>query len=133
LWSYDLLDEASKELFARPSVFAESFAVGAAEEVCGADLDGLAALVDTSLLKPIRDDRFLMLETIREYALERLEGSPEADELRRRHASFFSAVTEQAYEGRFGAESEWSARLEMPTRGAYSSTREFDSGATSAT
>jgi predicted ATPase/class 3 adenylate cyclase len=112
-WSYDLLDEASKGLFARLSVFAGSFPVGAAEEVCGADLDGLAALVDTSLLKPIRDDRFLMLETIREYALERLEGSPEADELRRRHASFFSAVTEQAYEGRFGAESEWSARLEL--------------------
>jgi len=112
-WSYDLLDEASKELFSRLSVFAGSFPVGAAEEVCGADLDGVAALVDTSLLKPIRDDRFMMLETIREYALERLEGSPEADELHRRHASFFSTVTEQAYEGRFGAESEWSARLEL--------------------
>jgi tetratricopeptide (TPR) repeat protein len=112
-WSYDLLDEASKELFARLSVFAGSFPVEAAEEVCGADLDDLAALVDASLLKPVGDDRFLMLETIREYALERLEGSPEAEELRRRHASFFSAVTEQAFDGRFGAESEWSARLEL--------------------
>ena len=72
-WSYDLLDAASKELFARLSVFAGSFPLGAAEEVCGADLDDLAALVDSSLLKPIGDDRFLMLETIREYALEKLE------------------------------------------------------------
>ena len=70
-WSYDLLDVASKELFARLSVFAGSFPIGAAEEICDADLDGLAALVDSSLLKPIGDDRFLMLETIREYALER--------------------------------------------------------------
>ena len=54
------------------SVFAGSFPLEAAEEVCGADLDGLAALVDSSLVKPIGDDRFLMLETIREYALERL-------------------------------------------------------------
>ena len=54
-----------------------------------------------------------MLETIREYALERLDASPEADGLRRQHASFFSAVAEQAYEHRFDAEAEWSARLEL--------------------
>ena len=75
------------------------------------DLDGLAALVDLSLLKPIGDDRFLMLETIREYALEQLEASTAAEELRRRHARFFSALAEEAYERRFDAESEWSARL----------------------
>ncbi len=112
-WSYDLLDDASKQLFARISVFAGSFPVAAAEEVCDADLDGLAALIDASLLKPIGDDRFLMLETIREYALERLERFPHAEELRRRHASFFSTLAEQAYEGRFAAEAEWSARLEL--------------------
>jgi predicted ATPase/class 3 adenylate cyclase len=112
-WSYELLDDMSKEFFARLSVFAGSFPLGAAEEVCGVDLDGLAALVDTSLLKPIGEDRFLMLETIREYALERLEGSPDADALRRRHARFFSALTERAYEGRVSAEAEWSARLEL--------------------
>ena len=74
-WSYDLLDSGSKELFARLSVFAGSFPLSAAEEVSGADLDGVAALVDSSLVKPIGDDRFLMLETIREYALERLDGN----------------------------------------------------------
>jgi predicted ATPase/class 3 adenylate cyclase len=110
-WSYDLLDAASKELFARISVFAGGFPLTAAEEVCDADLDGLAALVDSSLLKPIGDDRFLMLETIREYAVERLAGSAAAEELRQRHASFFSALAEQAYERRFDAEPEWSARL----------------------
>jgi predicted ATPase/class 3 adenylate cyclase len=110
-WSYDLLEVANKELFAKLSVFAGSFPIGAAEEICDADLDGLAALVDSSLLKPIGDDRFLMLETIREYALEKLEASAAAEEHRRRHAHFFSALAEEAYERRFDAESEWSARL----------------------
>jgi len=112
-WSYDVLDAASKKLFARLSVFASSFPLTAAEEVCSADLDGLAALVDSSLLKTIGNDRFLMLETIREYALERLAGSAEAEELRQRHAAFFSALAEQAYEHRFDAEAEWAERLEL--------------------
>jgi predicted ATPase len=112
-WSHDLLDAAGKELFARLSVFAGGFPLAAAEQVCDGDLDGLAALVDSSLLKPIGDDRFLMLETIREYALEGLAGSSEADELRRRHAAFFSELAEQAYARRFDAEVEWSARIEI--------------------
>jgi predicted ATPase len=112
-WSYELLDGAGRELFECLSVFAGSFPLTAAEEVCGADLDGLAALVDSSLLKPIGDDRFLMLETIREYALEKLAGSSKAEELRHQHASFFSALAEQAYEHRFDAEAEWSGRLEI--------------------
>ncbi len=112
-WSYDLLDSASKELFARLSVFAGSFPLSAAEEISSADLDGVAALVDASLVKPIGDDRFLMLETIREYALERLAGSEDAEALRRRHAEFFSALAEQAYARRFDAEAEWAARLEL--------------------
>jgi len=112
-WSYDLLDSASKELFARLSVFAGTFPLAAAEEICAADLDGLGTLVDSSLLKPIGDDRFLMLETIREYALGRLAGSADAEDLRVRHGSFFCALAEQAYERRFDAEAEWSPRLEI--------------------
>ncbi|HZB35278.1 MAG TPA: adenylate/guanylate cyclase domain-containing protein [Gaiellaceae bacterium] len=112
-WSYDLLDAVGKELFARISVFAGSFPLAAAERVCDADLDGLAALVDSSLLKPIGDDRFLMLATIREYALERLAGSTGAEELRRQHASFLAELAEQAYGHRFDAEAEWSERLEI--------------------
>ncbi len=112
-WSCDLLDAAGQELYACLSVFAGSFPLEAAEEVCRTDLDGLAALVDSSLLKPIGDDRFLMLETIREHALEQLAGSADADDVRRRHAAYFSTLAEQAYERRFDAEAEWAERLEL--------------------
>jgi tetratricopeptide (TPR) repeat protein len=59
-------------------------------------LDTVAALVDLSLLKPIAGDRFLMLETIREYALEQLEASHEAEDLREAHARRFTALVERA-------------------------------------
>ena len=111
-WSYDLLDEAGKKLLARLSVFAGGYPISAAEEVCDADLDGLAALVDASLLKPVGDDRLLMLETIREYAGEKLGVLGEAVELRERHGRFFAALAEEAYAHRFGAEVEWSSRLD---------------------
>jgi hypothetical protein len=112
-WSYELLEPANRELFAFLSVFAGSFPISAAETVCGAELDGLAALVDSSLVKPIGDDRLLMLETIREYGLERLAASVTAHEIRARHAGYFSELAEQAYEGQFTAEAEWSERLEL--------------------
>jgi predicted ATPase/class 3 adenylate cyclase len=111
-WSYDLLDPSAQKLFARLAVFAGTFALEAAEEVCGADLDGVAALVDSSLVKPIGDDRFLMLETIREYAHERISDE-DVQELGRRHADFFLALAEGAYTHRFDAEAESVARLEI--------------------
>ena len=111
-WSYDLLEPRARDLFARLSVFSGSFPLEAAEEVCGAELDDLGTLVDYSLVKAIGDDRFFMLETIREYALEKLREGNEGEELRRRHAAFFAALAEQAYDNRFDAEAEWSARLE---------------------
>ena len=111
-WSHDLLDPESNVLFARLSVFAGSFPLAAAEEVCAANLDSLGSLVDLSLLKPIADDRFLMLETIREYAAEQLEESVEADELRRRHAAAFQALAAECYARRVEAETECSKRLE---------------------
>ncbi len=97
-WSYDLLEPRTRELFARLSVFSGTFPLEAAEEVCDADLDDLGALVDYSLVKPIGDDRFFMLETIGEYALEKLREGSEGEELRRRHAAFFAALAEQAYD-----------------------------------
>ena len=57
-------------------------------------LDDLGALVDYSLVKPIGDDRFFMLETIGEYALEKLREGNEGEELRRRHAAFFAALAD---------------------------------------
>jgi predicted ATPase/class 3 adenylate cyclase len=112
-WSYDLLDGGAQTLFARLSVFAGSFPLEAAEAVCAADLDCLTTLVDFNLVKAIGADRFLMLETIREYAGEQLADSREADGVRRRHAEFFAALAEQAYEHRFDAEAEWSSRLDL--------------------
>ena len=111
-WSYELLDAAARTLFAQLSVFAGSYPLAAAEEVCGADLDQLAAVVDSSLVKSIGDGRFLTLDTIREYARERLVGWDGEVELHRRHAAYFAALAEEAYEHRFSAEAEWSARLD---------------------
>jgi len=111
-WSYDLLDPESKVLFVQLSVFAGSFPLGVAEEVCEATIDSLGSLVDSSLLKPIAEDRFLMLETIREFAADRLEESGESDELRRRHATAFRALAAECYARRVDAETESSERLE---------------------
>ena len=111
-WSYDLLDDESRRLLARLAVFAGSFPVEAAESVCDANVSELAALVDLSLLKPIGDERLLMLETIREYGLERLAESGEEERFRTRHAEEFARLAEAAYELREQAEAEWSSRLD---------------------
>jgi predicted ATPase/class 3 adenylate cyclase len=108
-WSYELLDDDAKRLFARLSVFAGSFTLAAAEEVCDATVDTLAALVDASLLKSIGDDRLLLLETIREYAGERL--GKDRDEFARRHATFFAALAEDAYGKRTEDEAACAAKL----------------------
>ena len=73
---------------ARLSVFAGGWTLEAAEAVCECDLETLASLVDKSLVRE-RDGRFSMLETIREFARERLaEQEPDGDSLRR-HAEYF--------------------------------------------
>ena len=93
-WSHDLLSEAEQRLFARLSVFAGGCLYEAGEAVADADPDTLQSLLDKSLLRK-RDSplgpRYWMLETIREYAAERLEESGEADNLRRHHAEHFVA------------------------------------------
>jgi predicted ATPase/class 3 adenylate cyclase len=89
-WSHDLLEEDDQRLFARLGVFRSSCTLESAETVCEADLDTLASLLDKSLLRRRTDrageERYWMLETIREFAVERLESSGEAAALRRRHA-----------------------------------------------
>ncbi len=98
-WSYDLLSEEEQKLFARLSVFAGGCSYEAAEQVAGADPDTLQSLLDKSLLRKRESElgpRYWMLETIREYATERLEASGAADELRRRHAEHFLALAEVA-------------------------------------
>jgi predicted ATPase len=93
-WSYDLCTEEERALFRRLAVFAGGAALQAVEDVCEGDLDVLESLVDKSL---VRHDgkRFTMLETIREYAVERLADCGEADAFRRRHAEYFLATAER--------------------------------------
>ncbi|HSC90594.1 MAG TPA: adenylate/guanylate cyclase domain-containing protein [Gaiellaceae bacterium] len=97
-WSYDLLGEQDRRLFERLSVFRGGCTLEAAEAICGADIDTLQSLIDKSLLRR-QGDRFWMLETIREYATERLERRGEAAVLADRHADYFVALTEAGGRG----------------------------------
>jgi predicted ATPase/class 3 adenylate cyclase len=87
-WSHELLTSDEQRAFARLAVFAGGCTLEAAEEVCEASFDTVAALIDKNLLRR-EGDRYQMLETIGEYALERLEESGELDELKRRHAEYY--------------------------------------------
>jgi predicted ATPase/class 3 adenylate cyclase len=104
-WSYDALSEADQVMFARLSAFADGATLEAVEAVTVLDDDldvfeSMASLVDWSLLReqagPDEEPRFVMLETIREYAAERLELRGEADSLRRRHADYFAQLADAA-------------------------------------
>ena len=95
-WSYELLQPEEQELFRRLAAFRGSFSIEAAEAVFGADVDALESLVVKSLLRRWTSGRLGMLDTIREYALDALEASPEVDEIRRRHAEYFLTVMQGA-------------------------------------
>jgi tetratricopeptide (TPR) repeat protein len=110
-WSHDLLSGEERALFARLSVFAGGCTLEAGEQVADADLDTLQSLVDKSLLRHT-DERFWMLETIREFAVERLDDLGEAEEVRRRHAERFLALAEEAWPNLRGDPGEWLDRLE---------------------
>jgi predicted ATPase/class 3 adenylate cyclase/GNAT superfamily N-acetyltransferase len=94
-WSYELLTVDEQRLFARMSVFAGGCGLESALAVVDADLDTLQSLVDKSLIRHT-DGRFWMLETIRDFAAERLEDRGEREPIRRRHAEHFLAVAEKA-------------------------------------
>jgi predicted ATPase/class 3 adenylate cyclase len=100
-WSYGLLASEDQEAFRRLAVFAGSFALAAAEVVADVGLEQLDHLIELSLLKPIRGGRFLMLETVREYARDRLQDRGDEGDLRRRHASFFARLAEESYAKRY--------------------------------
>jgi predicted ATPase len=95
-WSHELLQSGEQGLFARLAVFRDGCRLESAEAICDADLDTLESLVDKSLVRVREGDRFWMLETIREYAAERLDETGEAEMLRRRHAEHFCAWAEGA-------------------------------------
>jgi predicted ATPase len=111
-WSYELLGDEERRLFGRLAVFTGGCTLAAAEAVCEADLDTLQALVDKSLLRR-RGDRFLMLQTIKEYGQTRLQQSGEADRLGVRHGGFFLSFAERSESAlRSEEEGEWLGRLD---------------------
>jgi len=143
-WSYDLLSSEEQALFRRLAVFVGGCTLDAAEAVCAPPvdpgarsgehvstpysdhcpppvLDGLASLVDKSLLRqedglggagPTGEPRFLMLQTVLEYARERLEASGE-EAVRHRHAAYFLALAEQAEPQLYRSEQRaWQERLD---------------------
>ncbi|MDQ4000015.1 MAG: AAA family ATPase [Actinomycetota bacterium] len=121
-WSYDFLGMGERLLFARLAVFVGGWTLEAAEAVCDTEdetevLQHVSALVDKSLVQQQasiwQEARFTMLETVREYALERLEESGESERLRRRHATYFLELTEAAERASQGPlQGVWLDRLE---------------------
>lgn len=122
-WSYDLLTAAEQKLFRRLSVFVGGCTLESAEAVCNPKgdldldlLDGMASLVDKSLVQEVEpsqgESRFMMLETIREYALEKLEASGEEGLTKRAQAAYCLVLAEEEPTGQCGAEGmEWSERF----------------------
>jgi predicted ATPase len=104
-WSHDLLAKEDRTLFRRMAVFAGGRTLEAMEAVCAPEgepdvLDGVQSLVEKSLLRqeegPQAEPRFVMLETIHEYAREKLEESGETEEISRAHAAYFLSLAEEA-------------------------------------
>ena len=106
-WSFALLDEGEQLLFARLAVFSGGRTLEAMEAICDAEGDlpvdafeGVSSLVDKSLLRqeegPSGEPRFVMLETVHEFAREKLRQSAEAEEIRRTHAEYFLTLAEEA-------------------------------------
>jgi predicted ATPase/DNA-binding CsgD family transcriptional regulator len=119
-WSYDLLGTSEQTLLRRLGVFVGGIALDAAADLAGAPdrtdevLVGVAGLVEHGLLRQLPDDepRFAMLETVREFALER--AADELDDLRREHAAFFTRLAEESHVRNHGAAAgAWLARLEQ--------------------
>jgi len=123
-WSYDLLQEKERALLARLSIFSGGFSLSAAESICGDTavpgeeiLDLVASLVDKSMLMVDEGEsaaRYRMLETIRDYAREKLLARGEWLPIATRHCEFFFALAKQARDGMRGPEqSAWIRRLEV--------------------
>jgi predicted ATPase/class 3 adenylate cyclase len=115
-WSFDLLDPDEQRLFVSLAVFVGGCSFDVAEEVCRAEADTLQSLLDKSLVRRRSSrsgSRYWMLETIRDFALERFESLPERLELQRRHAHAFAALVRRADPHlRHGpAQDEWGDRI----------------------
>jgi predicted ATPase len=124
-WSYDLLSATEQKLFRRLSVFQGGCNLEGVEAVCDAKadldvdlLDGMASMVDKSLVQQVEpakgESRFVMLDTIREYALEKLEASGEHPFTKRAHAAYCLVLAEEEPTEESGAQAmEWQERLAL--------------------
>jgi predicted ATPase/class 3 adenylate cyclase len=111
-WSHDLLSTGEQRLFRCLSVFSGGCTLEAAEEVCDADLDKLQSLVEKSLLR-FSSERYWMLETIKEYALEQLTMADELADLRGRHAAWVIETMGEGSTPWYGRTTpEWLARAD---------------------
>ncbi|MBX3065472.1 MAG: helix-turn-helix domain-containing protein, partial [Anaerolineae bacterium] len=121
-WSYQLLAAEEQALFRHLGIFVGGWTLEAADAVCGKDLnlnllDGMTSLLDKNLVKQdTRSDgepRYMMLETIREYALEQLTASGELKALQRQHADYFIRLADTADKGMMGPQQKlWWDRVE---------------------
>jgi tetratricopeptide (TPR) repeat protein len=123
-WSFALLDEGEQVLFGRLAVFSGGRTLEAIEAICDSEgdlpveaFDGIFSLLDKSLLRqeegPNGEPRFVMLETVHEFAREKLGESAEAEQIKRVHAQYFLTLAEEAYPELKGANQlEWLERLE---------------------
>ena len=122
-WSHELLDDDERALFRRLAVFVGGFDLEACEGVCGGldpaglgVVERLGRLVDKSLVTPepapLGTVRYRLLDTIRHYALDRLRAADETAVMARSHLRQYTAMAEEAYQGRFEADAEWLDLLE---------------------
>jgi predicted ATPase/DNA-binding NarL/FixJ family response regulator len=129
-WSYDLLDSGERALFRRLSVFAGGWTLADAGSVCAVDggdpLAMVESLLDKSLIRRLPGDEqtaeFSMLESLREYAAERLAASADAEDARARHASHYAGLAAQ-FEAALGLPGEqarllWAGRRHPDLRAA---------------
>jgi len=122
-WSYGLLNHAEQTLFRRLSIFTGGCTLEGVEAVCDTKgdlglniLDGIASMVDKSLAQQVdqvdAETRFVMLSTIREYALERLAESNDEAATRRAHAAYYLVLAEEGAED-VADHPEWLDRFEI--------------------
>jgi hypothetical protein len=121
-WSHDLLDEDDQALFARLALFVGGFDLNSAIAVAGGDpvdvLDRIGALVDQSLLQHVQhdllDERFMMLETVREFALESLRTYDWADTAHQAHAAYYYDLARRAFDRMYESDARhWLDTLEV--------------------
>jgi predicted ATPase len=123
-WSYNLISESEKILFTRLAVFSGGIDIEAAEEVCSDDqlpkdnvLDVLTRLVDRSLVYTIKSTdkkmRYNRLETLRQFAQQKLQSQKEEETIRNRHLQYYLEMAEQAYDEQFESQLKWLNKLEV--------------------